>query len=143
MSDTRESTPKVTDVIRNDDSVMVTFEDGHRAAFVPYRHSFVHQVEGLRNFYLYNSDVQVVWFNGRLHRSEGDSDHRVERAAEGYTPERIASYWAAAREHIDREFDQCERNTPTYMQWSYPWRVVCCEGFHDLDMLEHGQTQPA
>ncbi len=135
----------VEDVYEDGEAVAVEFDDGHKAIFVPYRHGWGYQVEGLRHFFLYRGEGEVAAYDSRLHRAAPlEDEHRLVHATDGYTPQRIAEYWAAARSYLQEEYFnkpfEDGREKPEEL-W-YAWRVVAAEGGMDLERLQRGQTAP-
>lgn len=127
---------QITQVRSETYGATVEFSDGHSAGFEAYYHDFGYSIEGLRSFELYKGDKKVFAYNSRLYRVGPQPDeHKVAFMAEGYTQQRVAGYWQAARDYLNREYLEKEER-PKNLWWS--WRVICAEGGSDLEELEKG-----
>ena len=132
---------QVLSVETRGDDVIVKFTDGHIAGFTPYSHGFGYQVEGLRSFRLYHAGETVCNYDARLYWSGPQEDeHKLKLLAEGYTQERAASYWKAARDYLHKEYFQKPDSKKLSRLW-YPWKLVCCEGGFDVERLAEGKVQ--
>ena len=133
---------KVLEVKIQGELVKVSFDDGHQAVFEPYRHGFGYQVEDLRQFLLYQGERLVCRYNARLYRCGPQKDeHRIVTIVDGYTPQRVAEYWRAAKHHLNEEcFEKPYREGRECPEESwYPW-IVTREGWQDVERLEEGKT---
>ncbi len=126
------------------EDVVIEFEDGHRAVFMPYRHGFGYQVEGLMHFTLFNRDDKVFEWHGRLYRAgPAAGEHRIAFVSDDYTQESVAAYWRVAKTHIHDEYFKkpFDADTEHPEELWYPWKVVCTEGGFDLQKLEGGDAE--
>ncbi|MFY9228376.1 MAG: hypothetical protein WAO28_03550 [Candidatus Microsaccharimonas sp.] len=125
----------VTDVAMRGETATITFEDGHRVAFEGYTHGWGYQFEGLRHFFLFNGDEQVVQYNSRLRRAgPSDDEHRFVKVHPDYPIDRIVEYWEAARDYLRVEY--MENGGGDKLHW--PW-VLSSEGWQDLNMIKEGR----
>lgn len=145
VTEERPSSPelKVTSVTSRGESATFEFADGHRVVLEGYSHGFGFQVEGLRHFYLFNGDAQVVRYDSRLYYAgPRDDEHRFVEVAEGYDLERIAAYWEAARNHVNEEYfnkPHREGRQGDKKLW-FPWKLSG-EGWLDLSAIKEGRTE--
>lgn len=132
----------VTAVTTRGDTATIEFADGHRAAFEGYSHGFGYQIEGLRHFFLYRGSEKIVQYDARLHYAgPQDDEHRFVQVEEGYTVERIASYWEAAKMHLNDEYFEKPYNEGRegLSELWFPWRVTS-EGWMDLRNIKEGRV---
>lgn len=134
---------RVTNVTSQGESATIEFEDGHRVVFEGYSHGFGYQVEGLRHFFLFNGEEQVVQYDSRLRRvGPSEDEHRFVQVAEGYDLERIAAYWEAARKYLNDEYFEKPYQSGTEGDpnlW-FPWKVSG-EGWMDLSAIKEGRKE--
>ena len=113
-----------------------------KAVFEVIRERFSYVIEDLKHFFLFNGEVQVVRYDARIyHSGPSEEQHRFVQVDEGYTHERIASYWQTARHYLHREYFEKPRDEgrehPTRL-W-YPWRVVS-QGSADFLKVREGRA---
>ncbi len=140
-----EAQLKVTKVETIGNDVFVHFDDSHRARFVPYFDNPPGgSVEGLRHLFLYRGEELVCQFDGRLHHAGPMPDEcRIAKAADGYTPQRIAEYWQHAKTHVNEEYFEKPQRTGkegSRELW-FPW-VVTSAGWIELGVLQEGRSAP-
>ncbi len=117
----RDGKPVVTNVLMHNTQAVITFEDGHNVTFEGYTSGPGYDFEGLRHFFLFLGEKQVVQYNGRLHRSGPSQDeHRFVQLADGYTPEHVIMYWEGAIAYLDEEY-RGTGNRPQKLHW--PWML--------------------
>lgn len=140
---TDSTTLVVTRVTSQGESATFEFDDGHRVIFEGYSHAFGYQTEGLRHFFLFNGEEQVVQYDSRLRRvGPSEDEHRFVQVAEGYDLERIASYWEAARKYVNDEYFEKPYRSGTKGDpnlW-FPWKVSG-EGGMDLASIKEGRKE--
>jgi hypothetical protein len=74
-------------------SVVVKFNDGHEAVFVPYSHGFGYAIEGLTEFYLSIGGKKMFGYHSRLYRcGPCPNEHRIHQATPGYGPQVGSAY---------------------------------------------------
>lgn len=133
--------------ISTSDQVMVIFEDGHRAIFMPYTHGLGYQIEGLQGFRLFDPDKMMVCeYNGRFYRmGPCENEHKLVLLAEGYTQQGVAAYWESAVSHIHNLFWQVDaqeegENESDHDFW-YVWRVTSEGIMFGLTRLKEGKLE--
>lgn len=132
MTNSTLSPTKVT-VSSFNETVTVTFEDGHHVVFVGYSHALGYQVDGLRQFFIYNHEELVVQYDARLQRiGPSPNEHRFVKVATDYPIERIVEYWETAKQHIKAEY-----GVDSDEMW-YAW-MISCEGWADLNAIKAGR----
>lgn len=76
----------------------VEFSDGQRAAFVGYRDSPIHGIDGLRSLTLYNAgNRSICMIEGEKHHAGPMPDEgKIRFLAEGWSQQQVAAYWRSA-----------------------------------------------
>lgn len=127
------------------EKVVVKFEDGINAVFVPYSHGIGYQIEGLRNFFLVKNGQTLCEVNSRLYRCGPlDDEHKVKTLSPEITLKDVTEYWEKAKDFVTGRFYPKGKSGENYKitddKFWYQWRVVT-EGYFDLQRLKEGKME--
>lgn len=130
----------ITDVTRQGVSAIVSFSDGHTAIFEGFTEGFGSSINYLRHFILRKDGERVAQFDSKLRRGGPyPEDHRFLEVADGYTIDRIVSYWEASWEHVLEEFIRKpdRENTSMPMHLGFPYHIMDAS-LHELQSIQAG-----
>jgi len=133
--------PVVTDVATEDNrNAIFTFEDGHRLVLEGYFRGDGWSVEDLFRVCLFNGDDLVVVYN--VLGTSDEDEYRFIKVADGYTHERIASYWWESHECISEKYllepRREGREAPPELR--FPWRLSS-KADRELSLIRSGAKE--
>jgi len=124
-------------------SVIVTFEDGHRAYFETYEKLVSRQSVGLKFFWLYKRRRIVVQYTGQMqYRAHSlgpnENEHVFSQVTKGYGRDQVTAYWQAAVSFADDDYIVTVLNTPSeaIRTQSYPAYYITQASLQDLSYVK-------
>lgn len=133
---------QITDIRYTDYGVQITFNDGIVAYWEAYAHGFGYNIEGLRRYSLQQNNKTVFDYNARLFQGYDPSnteENRIKFIAPNWTQQQAAEYWTIARTYLDwAYFKEGELDPKKREKLWWAWRIVCGEGYSDLEKLLEG-----
>lgn len=137
------TTPVVVRIWQEDMFAIVEFQDGTLAYFEAYSEK-EGSWDGLRGLTFFTMPTSMVFkykgYEGQI-GLPGRNERTILSMSDGYTQERVAEYWQAARDYLNREYDGHKPDFEKPRALGFPYQLICNYGNWELSKFKTGTAR--